>query len=322
MGVSGIGLEVVAGPETELGAFDLRVRVRASGLNRADLLQSLGRYPAPAWAPRDRLGLEIAGQVMERGSSVQGFQVGDRVMGLVPGGGLAEQVVLHEREALPVPPGWSWAEAGAAPEAFLTAYDALVLQGGLRPSESVLIHGVTGGVGSAASQLAAAFGARVLGTGRSREKLEACAAHLGLDEPIVAGDPPRFAEAVRRLTGGRGVDLTLDLVGGRTLAESLRAAALQGRIVLVGLLDGPAAELNLEVLLARRIRLQGTVLRSRPPEEKMALTQAARRELSPLFEASLLRPRVALELPIERFAQGFEALTALPTPGKVVLTWA
>ena len=322
-GIPGLRLEEVPAPGSvaSLGPSELRIRVAASGLNRADLLQSMGKYPAPPGSPPDQLGLEYAGEVVARGAAVRAFNLGDRVMGIVGGGGMAEEVWVHEREALPVPHAWTWAQAAAVPEAFLTAYDALILQGELRPFESVLIHGATGGVGSAASQIAAAFGARVLGTGRSRAKLETCAQAYGLNEPIAVDETGQFVAQVRRLTDGRGADLVLELLGGNNLPESIRAAAPRARILLVGLLVGGRAELDLSALLQKRIRLQGTVLRSRPAEEKMVLAQAARRDLIPLFNTGRLRPVVAVQLPAERFVEAFQWMDRLPVPGKVVLTW-
>ena len=317
-GVDGLSLDEV--PRPSMGSAEVRVRVRAAGLNRADLLQALGRYPAPPSAPPDGLGLEYAGEVIEAGSRVRRFRSGDRVMGLTGGGAFAEELVVHERETLPVPADWTYVQAAAAPESFFTAYDALTLQGGLKRSDAVLIHAVTGGVGTAALQIASARGAQVLGTGRSAQRLEACAREVGLEHPIAVAEDGSFADRVIALTHGRGADLILDLIGGPYLAESVRAAAPGGRILAVGLLGGSRSDLDLGRLLQRRLRLFGTVLRSRPLEEKIALAQEVDRELGPLWAAGTLRPRVACVVPWEDFPQAFQALTHPQGLGKVVLT--
>ena len=303
------------------GPSDLLVRVRATALNRADLLQLRGGYPAPPGVPADVPGLEYAGEVLAIGPLVRRFKVGDRVMGLVGGGAFAEQLVTHEREALPVPENLDFTQAAALPEAYLTAFDALVLQGGLRLGETVLIHAVASGVGSAAVQLCRALGARVLGTGRNAEKLSRASA-WGVEKTVLCDtSPPRFADTVREATGGRGVDLALDLVGGDYLPETLRAMAPQGRILLVGLVAGRQASVELDVLLTRRLRLTGTVLRSRPPEEKMALAQAAERHLLPLFRSGALTPIIDAVYPLREAREALSRMARNETVGKLVLRW-
>lgn len=303
------------------GPSDLLVRVRATALNRADLLQLRGGYPAPPGVPADVPGLEYAGEVLATGPLVRRFKVGDRVMGLVGGGAFAEQLVTHEREALPVPENLDLTQAAALPEAYLTAFDALVLQGGLRLGETVLIHAVASGVGSAAVQLCRALGARVLGTGRNAEKLSRASA-WGVEKTVLCdSSPPRFADTVREATGGRGVDLALDLVGGDYLPETLRAMAPQGRILLVGLVAGRQASVELDVLLTRRLRLTGTVLRSRPPEEKMALAQAAERHLLPLFRSGALTPTIDAIYPLREAREALSRMARNETVGKLVLRW-
>ncbi|HLL53710.1 MAG TPA: NAD(P)H-quinone oxidoreductase [Myxococcaceae bacterium] len=312
-------VEEVAAPEP--GPSELLVAVRASALNRADLLQTAGHYPAPPDVAQDIPGLEYAGEVVAVGPRVRRFRVGDRVMGLVGGGAFAEQLVTHEREALPIPPDLDFARAAAVPEAFITAFDALV-QAGLRPSEHVLIHAVTSGVGSAGVQLAKAFGANVIGTGRSAEKLARCKAELGLAGSVrVESKPPAFAQEVRTLTGGHGVDVVLDLVGGAYLPETLSAAATQARIVLVGLLAGRAEKLDLSVLLSKRLRLFGTVLRSRPIEEKIALARDFERQVLPLFSEGRIKPVVDAFFPMYQIQQACERMAQNVPLGKVVLTW-
>jgi putative PIG3 family NAD(P)H quinone oxidoreductase len=307
-------------PELVPGPSDVLVRVRATALNRADLLQIRGFYPPPPDVPVDVPGLEYAGEVLATGLRARRFKPGDKVMGLVGGGAYAEQVTVHEREVLPMPEGLDFAQAAALPEAYLTAFDALVLQGGLRPGETVLIHAVASGVGSAAAQLCRASGARVIGTGRNAEKL-ARAAEWGVEKTLLCADAPRFADAVRELTGGRGAELALDLVGGDYLPETVEALAPRGRILLVGLVAGITAELNLRLLLNKRLSLTGTVLRSRPSEEKMALAQAAERHLLPLFRSRALSPVVDAVYPMAQAREALERMGRNDSVGKLVLRW-
>ncbi|WP_434380015.1 NAD(P)H-quinone oxidoreductase [Melittangium boletus] len=314
-------LELAERPAPTPGASELLVRVHATALNRADLLQIQGHYPAPPGTPVDVAGLEYAGEVLAVGPLVRRFQVGDRVMGLVGGGAFSEQLVTHEREALHMPRGLDFVQAAALPEAYLTAFDALVLQGGLRMGETVLIHAVASGVGSAAAQLCRAMGVQVIGTGRQAPKL-ARAAEWGVAKTLLCeGTPPRFAEAVKEATGGRGVDLALDLVGGDYLPETLQAMALQGRVLLVGLVAGRQAQADLGTILTRRLRLTGTVLRSRPPEEKMALTQAVERSLLPLFERQVLTPVVDGVSSMKDARAAFTRMAGNDSVGKLVLRW-
>ncbi|WP_164000848.1 NAD(P)H-quinone oxidoreductase [Pyxidicoccus caerfyrddinensis] len=308
-------------PEPVPGPGELRVRVRASALNRADLLQIRGLYAAPPDVPPDVPGLEYSGEVTAVGPRTRRFKVGDRVMGLVGGGAWAESLITHEREALPMPEGMDFADAAALPEAYLTAYDALVLQGELKPGETVLIHAVASGVGSAAALLCRASGARVVGTGRSAAKL-ARASEWGVARTVLCqSSPPSFADAVRAETGGRGADLCLDLVGGDYLSESMNALAPRGRMMLVGLVAGMSTEVNLGMFLMKRLRVTGTVLRSRPLEEKMALTQSAERHLLPLFRSGALKPVVDAVLPMAELRQGLERMERNDSVGKLVVRW-
>lgn len=308
-------------PAPAPGPWELLVRVHATALNRADLLQIRGAYPSPPGVPADVPGIEYAGEVIATGPLVRRFKVGDRVMGLVGGGAFSEQLITHEREALPAPENLDLTQAAALPEAYLTAFDALVLQGGLRMGESVLIHAVASGVGSAGAQLCRAMGARVIGTGRNAGKLSRASA-WGVEKTVLCdSSPPRFADAVREATGGRGVELALDLVGGDYVPETLLAMAPQGRVLLVGLVAGREATADLNVILTRRLRLTGTVLRSRPPEEKMALTQAAERSLLPLFQAGTLTPVVDAVYPMREAREALERMARNETVGKLVLRW-
>lgn len=305
--------------EPEPGVGEIRVAVRAFGLNRADLLQRRGLYPPPPDAPKDIPGLELAGEVEALGPGTYRFEPGDRVMGVVSGGAYAEKLVLHERAALRVPASMEWPIAAAIPEAFLTAFDALILQAELKPGEWVLIHAVGSGVGTAALQIAKMLGARVIGTSRSGDKLSRCSA-LGLDAGLALKEP-LFAEEVRSLTGGAGADVVLDLVGGSYLEENVAAMAPKGRQIVVGLMAGNFATLPLGLLLARRLTVRGTVLRSRPLEEKIALAQAFERQMLPQFEAGRLRPVIDTILPAGDVRRAHERLEANATFGKIVLAW-
>lgn len=316
------GVEVLEEAERTLpepGPGQIRVRVRAAGLNRADLLQRAGRYPAPPGWPQDVPGLEYAGKVDVLGPGVAGWQVGDRVMGLVGGGACAEAVVVHEREALAIPENVTYEEAAAFPEAFITAHDALFTRLRLRMGDRLLVHAVGSGVGTAAVQLARAAGATVLGTSRSAWKLEQAAA-LGLDVAIAAGADD-FADVVRERTDGAGVDAILDLVGGSYLEGNLRALAPLGRIAVVGLVAGSRAEIDLALLLRRRLTLVGTALRSRPPEEKATATRTCGRDVIPLLAAGRVRPVLDRIFPMAQVQDAHRRMEANENFGNIVLVW-
>jgi len=303
-------------------AGQVRVRVRACAVNRADLLQRMGFYPAPADSPPDIPGLELAGEVDAVGDGVEGLAVGDRVYGVVGGGAYAEQIVVHARTLARMPAGMDFAAAAAIPEAFVTAYDAMVLQAGLAAGESVLVHAVGSGVGTAAVQIARAIGARPVGTARTAAKLERAKA-LGMTEGVIpaAGrdGAPAFADAVRAATGGRGVDVVLELVGGTYVPESLAALSEKGRLVLVGLMAGTRADVDLALVLRRRLRVMGTVLRARPLEEKILAARCLARNLTPLFESGSLAPVIDRTLPLARAAEAHTYLATNEGFGKVVL---
>jgi NADPH:quinone reductase len=300
------------------GPGEARVAVAAAGLNRADLLQRAGAYPAPPGAPADVPGLEFAGVVEALGADVRGVAVGDRVMGLVGGGAMAEALVLHHRELMPVPDAMSLADAAAIPEAFATAWDALA-QAGARMGDVVLVHAAASGVGTAATQLARAMGARVIGTGRSAAKLARCAA-WGLDEAVVP-EEGRFADAVLARTGGAGVTVVIDLVGGPYLAESLRCAAPRARVVMLSTMGGGAAALPMGLALSRRVTITGSVLRSRPIEEKIALAQGFARAVLPAFGRGGLRPVVDAVLPMDEVREAHRRMARDENVGKIVLRW-
>lgn len=313
-------LSVEERPVPAPGAGQVLVRVEAAGLNRADLLQRAGRYPAPPGAPADIPGLEFAGTVAGTGMDVTGLAVGDRVMGIVAGGAQAEYLVTEAAHCAPVPTGLDPLAAGGVPEAFITAHDAMVVQGGMRPGELVLVHAVASGVGTAALQLAKALGATVAGTSRSPEKLER-AAELGLDHPVAAPAdfvPSQLAAAVTAAAGGP-VHVAVDLVGGPYLAVDVAAAALRGRIVVVGLLAGGRADLDLGTLLAKRLTVIGTVLRSRPSAEKAQATRLFTDQVLPLLDSGTLRPVVDAVVALEEAEKAYELVAADGTFGKVVL---
>jgi putative PIG3 family NAD(P)H quinone oxidoreductase len=298
-------------------ARQIRVRVAATAVNRADLLQRAGNYPAPPGSPKDIPGLEYAGVVDVVGEEVTGWAGGEQVMGLVGGGSYAEYIVTHEDEAVSVPASLSLEHAAAVPEAFITAHDALVTQMRLASGETLLIHAVGSGVGTAGLQLAKAIGARVFGTQRTPWKLEQ-ATSLGLDVAIDT-NAVDFADAALELTGGKGVDGILDLVGGSYLAGNLRALASKGRILLVGLVAGAQHELDMRLLLRKRASLTGTVLRARPLDEKIAATQAFARDVLPLLDNGAVHPIVAEILPLADAARAHQLVAENRNFGKVVL---
>lgn len=300
------------------GSEDTLVRVAATALNRADTLQRQGLYPQPGARPEHEIpGLEFAGTVERIGARVTGVQPGQRVMGLLPGGGYAEQVVTHARMLLPVPDGMTLSEAASIPEVFFTAYDALFPQAGCALGDTMLVHAGGSGIGIAAIQLAKAAGARVLCTVGNDEKA-AQARMLGSDIAINYKTMD-FKDAALAATDGAGVDIILDVIGGPYLDQNLAAAALGGRIVFIGLMGGPVAPINLGLLLGKRLRLFGTTLRSRPIEAKIALTQAFMAHALPLFRSGALRPIVDREFPLAEAAAAHRYMEENRNFGKIVL---
>lgn len=296
-------------------AGEVVLRVRATALNRADLLQVRGLYPPPA-GESSVPGLECAGEVEAVGEGVTGWRPGDRAMALLAGGGHAEKVAAPAGQLLPLPPGLSWAEGAALPEVGVTAWTNLVAEGAIRPGETVLITAAASGVGSFAVQLARELGARPLVAGRSLARLEALVP-LGAAGCVELG--PGMPGAVRGLTGGRGADLVVDLVGGEGLAHCLAALADRGRLVLIGLLGGGRATLDLAAVLRRRLRVVGSVLRSRSREEKAALVGAFGDFALPRLADGRLRPVVDRTLPFAEIAAAYEALAEGGVLGKIVL---
>ncbi len=312
-------LEEQSRPRPEPGPGEIRVRVRASALNRADLLQRRGAYPAPAGVPADIPGLEYAGEVDTVGPGAELWSAGTRVMGIIGGGGHADYICVHEREAMPIPAQMPWEDAAAIPEAFLTAYDALFHRLHVQPGDRLLIHAVGSGVGTAALQLGVLAGATVLGTSRSAAKLEKARA-LGLAAGIDTSRDEWLAQ-IAGITNDEGVNAILDLVGGNFLAGNITLLAPRGRLALVGLLAGARAELNLAAVLGKRLEIVGTVLRARQIEEKIALAREFSDRMIPLFESGRLRPIVARVFPFAEIRAAHELLESNETFGKVVLRW-
>jgi putative PIG3 family NAD(P)H quinone oxidoreductase len=311
-------LELAERPRPVPGPSQLLVKVAASGLNRADLLQRRGMYPAPPGWPSDVPGLEYAGTVEAVGPEARLFGVGERVMGIVGGGGYADAVVVHEREAVRVPAGMDLLDAGAVPEAFMTAFDALFTQSRLSAGETLLVHAVGSGVGTAALQLARAAGARTIGTSRTAEKLVR-AEQLGLDSGVLAGED--WPAAVRRATGGRGVDLILDLVGAPYAAGNLEVIAERGRWIVVGVTGGATTSFDLRALMSRRASVTGTVLRARPAEEKMALAREFEARVLPLLERRLVRPVVDDVFAPSEAAEAHRCMEENRSFGKLLIDW-
>jgi NADPH:quinone reductase len=310
-------LELREAPDPAPSRGEVRVRVRASAVNRADLLQRLGVYPAPPGCPPDIPGLEIAGEVDAVGEDVTELGVGDRVFGLVGGGGYAEYATAHARTLARMPAGMSFTDAAAVPEAFITAWDAMVDQGALAAGETVLVHAVGSGVGTAAIQIARAIGARVLGTARTAEKLER-ARPLGLEEGIVA-EGGTWSDEVRKRTAGRGVDVVVELVGGAYVAQDVSCLAEKGRIVVVGTMAGTQVELNLALLMHKRGEIRGTMLRARPLEEKILAARTFERHVVPLLARGALRPIVDRVMPLGQAGEAHRVMQSNDIFGKVVL---
>jgi putative PIG3 family NAD(P)H quinone oxidoreductase len=303
----------------EPGSGEVLVRLRATALNRADLMQREGRYPAPPGAPADIPGLEFAGEVAALGPGAREWNEGDPVFGITGGGTYAEYVAVHERTLAAIPPGLDWPEAAAVPEAFITAHDALVTQAAVRASERVLIHAIGSGVGLAASQLARAIGAVSFGTSRTQDKIDR-AREYGLEDGIALGeDLAPLTAAVSRWTDGRGMDTVLDLVGGAYVEAGVEALAPRGRLILIGTVAGAQTQLDLRRILTRRLTIRGTVLRARPLEEKILATRAFATEVVPLLARRLVRPVIDSVFPFSEIAGAHRHLESNATFGKVVV---
>jgi len=310
-------LALVERPMPEPSRGEVRVRVRATAVNRADLLQRMGAYPAPAGSSPDIPGLEFAGEVEALGAEVTRWKIGDRVFGLVGGGAYAEYVTSHERALAQIPDGILFEHAAAVPEAFITAHDAIVTQAKLTSGEVLLVHAAGSGVGTAAVQLGRAMGAFVIGTARTADKLER-ARDLGLDAGVLT-DGGKFADSVKAIAPD-GAHVVLELVGGGYLAEDLHCTRALGRIVLVGLMAGVRQELDLQKILQRRLRIMGTQLRSRPLEEKLAVMRAFEEQVVPLLARGRIVPVIDATMPLDQAAQAHARMASNEGFGKIVLT--
>jgi NADPH2:quinone reductase len=296
-------------PEPSRG--EVRVRIRATAINRADLLQRMGAYPAPFDAPPDIPGLEIAGEVEALGPDVQRWKVGDRVFGLVGGGGYAEAVTSHERALAKIPEGISFEDAAAIPEAFITAYDAM-MQASLRAGEVMLVNGCGSGVGTAAIQLGRALGCTVVGTARTADKIERCKA-LGLEVGVVV-ESGAFADKIPPPA------VIIELIGGAYFAEDLRCIQLKGRIVIVGLLAGAKCETDIGAILRKRLHIIGTMLRARPLEEKIAAMRVFEDQVVPLLARGAIKPVIDRVFPLAEAGKAHERMASNQGFGKIVLT--
>jgi NADPH2:quinone reductase len=307
-------IELVERPDPAPTGNEVRVRVRYAGLNPADAQQRDGIYPAPPGSPADIPGLEVSGVVEACGDAVTTWKPGDRVFGLVGGGGLADRVIVNERHLAPIPDALSDVDAAAVPEAYMTAHDAIRSQGELRMGETLLVHGAAGGVGSAAVQIGLAAGARVIGVVRSDSAYQAVK-ELGAE---VVHDAT-FAAEVAELTGGRGADLILELVGAPHFPANLEAVAVRGRIIIVGVGAGSEVQIPLLRLMQKRMRVQGTVLRARPIEQKADVVRAFEREVLPALASGRVRPVIDRVFPAEQVRSAFDRLEGTGKLGKVLL---
>jgi NADPH2:quinone reductase len=298
------------------GHGEILIRVAAAGINRPDTIQRMGLYPPPPGAPATP-GLEVAGEVVAAGAGVTRWQVGDKVCALVGGGGYAEYCLAHEAHALPVPKGFSMVEASALPETFFTVWTNVFERGALKPGETFLIHGGTSGIGTTAIQLASIFGSTVIATAGSAEKCRACEK---LGAHAVNYREQDFVEEVKRLTGGRGADVILDMVGGDYIQRNIQAAATDGRIVSIAFLNGSTAEVNFMPVMLKRLTLTGSTLRPRGIEEKAALAAALEAKVWPLLDAGRVKPLIDKVFPLEQAADAHTLMEKSSHIGKIVLT--
>lgn len=324
--MTAIGFDAPGGPEVlksqtrpvpKPGTGEILVAVTAAGINRPDVLQRLGGYNPPPGAS-DIPGLEFAGTVVALGEGVRRWKPGEQVCGLVAGGGYAQYAVVHESNALPVPAGLSLTEAAAIPETYFTVWTNVFQRGGLKAGESFMVHGGTSGIGTTAIQLAKAFGATVLATAGSDDKCAACR-ELGADYAINyrSGD---FVAAAKEATGGRGVDLILDMVGGDYINRNYEAAADSGRIVQIAFLNGPKAEVNFSRLMLKRLNHTGSTLRPRTIAEKAAIAAELEEKVWPLLAAGRCRPVLYRTFPLAEAAEGHRLMESNAHIGKIVLT--
>jgi putative PIG3 family NAD(P)H quinone oxidoreductase len=321
-GVNGIGVHEVETPPTPV-ADRVRVRVHAAGLNRADILQRRGSYPAPPGYPQNIPGMEFAGEVEAVGDAVEAWKIGDRVFGLIAGGAQAEFVVVPESNLARIPAVLDWVQAAAMPETFITAHDALFTRARVHMGDRVLIHAAASGVGTAAIQLSHAAGAIVYGTSRTADKLERIHnMNLGLDASVAVGDTPaNFVEAVRKWTTGAGVDVILDLVGGNYFPANLNVLASRGRLICVGTMAGAKSEIDIGLLLGKRATIVGTMLRGRSVEEKAEATRLFAAAVLPLVSRGMIRPVIDRVYSVDAVRDAHERMESNASFGKIVLTF-
>ena len=301
-------------PEPEAG--QVLIRVGAAGVNRPDVLQRKGGYPPPPGAPLTP-GLEVAGTVSALGPSVKRYRIGDKVCALVPGGGYAEYCVAAEDNALPIPPGLSDIEAGAIPETFFTVWTNVFERGGLKPGETLLVHGGSSGIGTTAIMLAHAFGSQVIATARSAEKCGACE-KLGASRAINYREED-FVEAVKSATGDKGADVILDMVGGSYVARNLAAAGRNGRIVQIAFLEGSKVEVDLLAIMLKRLTLTGSTLRPRSVAEKAEIARSLEARVWPLLESGKIKPQIYRTFPLTEAAEAHRLMESSKHIGKIVL---
>jgi putative PIG3 family NAD(P)H quinone oxidoreductase len=304
-------------PDPTPTAEQVLVRVRATALNRADVMQRLGQYPPPP-GESNILGLELAGEVEAVGAAVENIAPGDRVFGLVGSGGYAEKAVIDARMAMPIPAGWSFAQAAAVPEVFFTAQETLFTLGGLQEGETVLIHAAASGVGTAGIQMARETGARILITAGSAEKIQRCV-ELGATAGCNYKEQD-FAEWVKEVTNGQGVEVIEDFIGAAYWDRNLRSLKTGGRLVLVGLMGGVKIEANLGLVMTKRLQIFGSVLRSRSLADKIAITQRFRTKWLPLLAAGRIKPVIDRVFPLAQAADAHRYMEENRNFGKIILS--
>lgn len=323
--MTAIAIKVPGSPEVLLpekrplpapGATEVLVRVRAAGVNRPDVMQRKGQYPPPPGAP-DIPGLEIAGEIVAAGDKVTRWKVGDAICALVAGGGYAEYCVTDEATALPVPKGFSFVEAAALPETFMTVWHNVFERGALKSGESFLVHGGSSGIGTTAIMLAKEFGAKVLATAGSPEKCEACK-KLGADVAIDYNKED-FVAAAKQATDGKGVNLILDMIGGDYVDRNFEAAAVEGRVVQIATQKGTKVTIDLRRLMLKRLTHTGSTLRARPVADKAAIARALEAKVWPLLEAGKVRPVIDSTFPLTRAADAHAHMETSLHIGKIVL---
>jgi len=317
-GIEGLEIREVETPAPPT-ADRVRVRVRAAGLNRADVLQRMGHYPAPPGVPQNIPGLEFAGEVDEVGAQAGLWKRGQRVFGIIAGAAQAEYVIVPENHLAEIPSNLEWAEAAAVPEVFITAHDALFTRANLRSGETMLVHAAGSGVGTAAIQLVRAAGAKAFGTSRTADKLERAREYGLTGAVLVKNDPKIFAEAAQEWTSGRGVNVIIDLVGAKYLEANLNALASQGRMVLVGTTAGTQAALDFSIVMRKRLTIIGTMLRARGTEEKATATRLFANHVVPLLAEGTVRPVIDRVYKLEEIREAHARMESNETFGKIVL---